>query len=144
MLCSLVLATSLLGQSVDNAGKVWTGHGYAFAAYDTSKPVHFNGGGLSMDLYWEPALDGYGGGFKSLPFIVPQCPWPVWLEFYPRFDPDANTWALLERDGHSVGDWMIEFDSASTGPKVDVSGRTNWQRMWAINRAGASSFTLSQ
>lgn len=146
MLCSLVLAASMLGQSIDNAGKVWNGSGYALAVFDTSKPVHFNGGSLSMDLYWQPAMDGYGGGFQSLPFVVAGLQWPVTLEFYARFDPGGNTWGLLERDGHSVGDWMVEFDSASAGPAVSVAGSTNrlGTRMWAILRAGAGSWTLSQ
>jgi hypothetical protein len=144
MFASLVLASAMFGQSIDNYGKIWTGSHYVVAVYDTTKPIHFSGGGLSMDLYWNPALDGYGGGFQSLPFVIGTLTRPVWLEFYPRFDPDGNTWALCERDGRSVGDWMIEFNTADAGPKVDVTGRTTWQRMWAINRAGATNFRLNQ
>lgn len=146
MLSTLILATALCGQSIDNSGKIWTGSGYAFAVYDTTKPVRFSGGGLSVDLFWNPAMDGFGGGFQSLPFVIAGLQWPITLEFYPRMGYDDATWGLLERDGHSVGDYMVEFGSASTGPKVDVSGNTDrlGMRLWALARAGAMPFTLSQ
>jgi len=134
----------MAGQLAPNAGNVWVGNGYAVAAYDTTRPVRFQGGPLSIDLYWNPAMDSGGGGFASLPFFLAGCVNPVQLLFYPRLGYDDVTWGLAEVDGESIGDWMIEFDGASTGPAVNISGRTNWLRMWAIHRAGATNFTLTQ
>jgi hypothetical protein len=148
MLTSLVLAASMVGQLAPNAGNLWNGSAYVMTTFDTSKPLHFNGGSLSMDLIWQPAMDGNGGGFASLPFLVAGVDWPVTLQFYPRVGYETgagpNTWGLVEVSlgGGSVGDYMVEFDAGSTAG--NVAGRTNWLRMWAINRAGASSFTLTQ
>lgn len=144
---SLVLAASMVGQSIDNAGFIYDGPARIFVTFDTSKPLHFNGGGLSMDLNWQPAMDGNGGGFASLPFVVAGVPWPVTLQFYSRVGYDSgagpNTWGLVEVafGTNDVGDYMVEFDS---GTATNITGRTNWQRMWAINRAGATNFTISQ
>jgi hypothetical protein len=150
MIAALLLAASMTGQGPpnDNVGWLWTGNGYVLATLDKTKPVKFQGGSISCDLTWKQGLDGNGGGFES-PSLDVGLPHTIRLQLYQRFPGHGkeDTWGLLEVGDkppiNSTGDFMVEFDSASAGP-LNASGTTTRLRMWAINRAGAINYTLTQ
>ncbi len=154
---SLVLAASLMGQSVDNSGTLIAGNVRSFVTFDKSKPLHFNGGSLSMDLTWQPAMDSSGGGFVSPPFNVPGISRQVTLQFYSRVGNQdgsgPNTWGLVEVSlgGGSVGDYTVAFDAGSNATNVkwtavpaSASAPLAGTVLWALQRSGVTSFTLTQ
>lgn len=141
MIASLVLASAMMGQLPANAGKLWTGNGYALATLDTSKPLKFRGGSISCDLKWEPST----AMFVSDPVDVGGRRALIQFWSNPKFN--NQTWVLYVQgaDGllPDLDDSDYVFDSASASP-LAVSSTTGWDKGWSLNRAGATTYTLSQ
>lgn len=141
MIASLVLAASLMGQLPDNAGKLWTRNGYVLATLDVTKPLKFRGGPISCDLVWDASMLM----FQSDPVDVGGRQARIQFWANPKFDR-GQVWILyVQGIGGSpdLDDSDYVFDSASASP-LNVSSTTGWDKGWSLNRAGATTYTLTQ